>query len=78
MPSAPEPGSQDVQSPAKRYRAAIVSLDKHCQTSLGKHFFQRDKQQQDAIITLLEAGKVNIGGSSQSAPTTRPKYSNRG
>lgn len=67
VPGTPQQGPQEIQTPAERYRAGLVSLDEHCRNSLGKVFTDLDETQQDAVITQLEEGKVRIQGSTSKA-----------
>lgn len=67
VPGTPQQGPQEIQTPAERYRAGLVSLDEHCKSSLGHPFVDLDESQQNAVITLLEEGKVRIQGSTSKA-----------
>lgn len=67
VPGTPQQGPQEIQTPAERYRAGLVSLDEHCKSSLGKVFVDLDEAQQDSVITQMEEGKVRIQGSTSQA-----------
>jgi gluconate 2-dehydrogenase gamma chain len=41
-----------------RYRAALAGLERHCVTSFGKSFTAIDSAQQDAVLGMLEDGKI--------------------
>jgi gluconate 2-dehydrogenase gamma chain len=55
-------GPQFRQTPAERYRMGLIGLDQYASTRHGKPFAQLGADQQDAVITDLEAGKVAIEG----------------
>ena len=67
VPGTPEQGPQEIQTPAERYRTGLASLDKHCQTTLGKAFIDLTEDQQDQVITELETGKVRVEKSTPQA-----------
>jgi gluconate 2-dehydrogenase gamma chain len=67
VPGTPQQGPQEIQTPAERYRSGLASLDAHCQASHGQAFADLDEAQQDAVVALLEEGKVAIQGSTAKA-----------
>lgn len=58
----PQQGPQFRETPAERYRSGLAALDKHCQGSLGKRFVALAGEQQDAVISALETGKLILPG----------------
>lgn len=60
-------GPQFRQTPAQRYRMGLIGLDAYAAKQHGKPFVDLAADQQDAIITDLEAGKVAIDGTDSKA-----------
>ena len=66
-PGAKQQGPQSAQTPAQLYRQALAALAKHChahpeQCGGGKPLASLDPQQQDAILTGLEDGSLELEG----------------
>jgi len=60
-PGTPSQGPQFKDTPAERYRAGLKSLDDHCKQSFsGKAFNELSPAQQDALLTQLEAGSLQL------------------
>jgi gluconate 2-dehydrogenase gamma chain len=60
-PGTPSQGPQFKDTPAERYRAGLESLDDHCKQSFsGKAFNELSPAQQDALLTQLEAGSLQL------------------
>jgi gluconate 2-dehydrogenase gamma chain len=58
----PEQGPQFKATPAERYRSGLAALERHCQGSLQKNFAALGGEQQDAVISALESGKLTLPG----------------
>lgn len=58
----PQQGPQSRETPAERYRSGLAALDKHCQGALGQRFVALAGEQQDALISALETGKLMLHG----------------
>jgi gluconate 2-dehydrogenase gamma chain len=55
-------GYQSRLTPAELYRTAIKAVDEHCRQAFGgKTFSALSTDQQDSVLTELEAGKVKTG-----------------
>jgi gluconate 2-dehydrogenase gamma chain len=60
-PGTPSQGPQFKDTPAERYRAGLESLNDHCKQSFsGKAFNELSPAQQDALLTQLEAGSLQL------------------
>jgi len=60
-------GYQLEHPPALLYRAAIKSLDAHCQATLGSIYADLSEDQQDAILKRLDEGALELDGVSAKA-----------
>ncbi|MET0331138.1 MAG: gluconate 2-dehydrogenase subunit 3 family protein [Dyella sp.] len=58
--SAPQFGYQLRFTPRELYRVAIAAVDKWCQSNHGKPFAQLDGATQDAVLGMLEKGKIAL------------------
>lgn len=58
----PSQGWQLALPPAQLYRASLLALDRWCLGSRGKRFAELAAADQDEVLTLLEGGKVELGG----------------
>ncbi len=58
----PSQGYQSRLAPSEYYRAAIAGTEAHVKGKHGKGFTTLTAQQQDAVLSELEAGKVNLNG----------------
>ena len=56
--AAPELGYQARQTPREVYRAGIAATDQACGAQYGKRFAELAPQEQDAVLTALEQGKL--------------------
>jgi len=56
----PEQGWQTRLTPAACYRAAIPRIDAHCQATLGADFAALKDTQQDAVLSGLESGGIDL------------------
>lgn len=56
----PTQGYQGSQNPAERYRAGLAAIDKFLQGRDKKNFTDLAPDQQDAFLTDLEAGKIEL------------------
>ncbi|MDE1145882.1 MAG: gluconate 2-dehydrogenase subunit 3 family protein [Azospirillaceae bacterium] len=63
----PQQGPQFQQTPAERYRAGLAALDAYCAQAQGKAFADLTPDQQDALLTDMEGGKVDLGGTDAKA-----------
>jgi len=64
----PGQGPQSPLTPAMRYRKSLAALDAHCQSAyLGKIFAEIPPAEQDRLLTMLEAGTLQLGGLSGKA-----------
>lgn len=59
--SPPQFGYQLQMTPRELYRSALAGLADAVQKQTGKAFADLDTSQRDAILTALEAGKMDIG-----------------
>jgi gluconate 2-dehydrogenase gamma chain len=57
----PEQGTQSALTPAERYRQGLAAIDVYCQTHLGKPFVGLNGEQQDALLSSMEKGTVDLG-----------------
>ena len=58
----PQQGPQFIETPAERYRIGLAALDAHCTSTLGgKTFAALTADQQDHVLTQLEAGSIAVG-----------------
>jgi gluconate 2-dehydrogenase gamma chain len=56
-------GPQSSQSPRALYRSALAALDRYCREHAGgRSFAELSAQQQDALLTGLEAGTLTLEG----------------
>src|SRR6185437_8274048 len=56
-------GPQSSQGPGALYRNALSALDHHCRASEGgRSFTELSGEQQDGILTALEAGTLSLEG----------------
>lgn len=55
-----EQGYQSKLTPAQLYRQAISDIDKLCREQHGKLFSQLNAAEQDALLSALEKGNVNL------------------
>ena len=58
----PEQGDQSPLVPQQRYRLGIAALNKYTQSSTNKNFSDLTPEQQDSILTDMEAGKIHFDG----------------
>ena len=59
----PTQGYQLRLTPAQLYRAGIKAVDDHCRAQLGgKRFSELPPDQQDAVLSGMEAGKLDLPG----------------
>jgi gluconate 2-dehydrogenase gamma chain len=49
-------------TPAQLYRTAFLALDRWCLGTKGKRFVELAATDQDEVLTLLEGGKIELGG----------------
>jgi len=56
----PEQGWQMRMTPAACYRAAIPRIDAHCRATLGAAFAALGTAQQDAVLSGLDAGSIDL------------------
>jgi gluconate 2-dehydrogenase gamma chain len=56
----PEQGWQMRMTPAACYRAAIPRIDAHCQAKLGATFAALGEAQQDAVLSGLDTGSIEL------------------
>ena len=56
----PEQGWQMRMTPAACYRAAIPRIDAHCEATLGAAFAALGEAQQDAVLSGLDAGSIDL------------------
>lgn len=61
----PEQGPQSPLTPAERWRHGLAALDKYCQKQFQKGFIQLDASQQDAILTDMEKGTLDLGADAE-------------
>ncbi len=59
----PQQGSQSADPPAVAYRKALAALDRYCRAQPGKPFAELPSEQQDQVLSGLEAGSVQLEGS---------------
>jgi gluconate 2-dehydrogenase gamma chain len=64
----PEQGPQSALTPADRYRQGLAALDAHCQAHFNAGFAQLDGAKQDALLTQMETGKLDLGANVEVAP----------
>jgi gluconate 2-dehydrogenase gamma chain len=58
--AAEEFGYQGALTPREVYRAGIAALDRHCRQNFGKVFAELPAENQDALLTDLEKGKLDF------------------
>ena len=59
-----EQGPQSADGPAALYRTALAALDRHCRAQPGgKSFPEMSAEQQDGILSSIEAGTLQLDGS---------------
>ena len=56
----PQQGWQMRMTPAACYRAAVPRIDAHCRATLGADFAALGAAQQDAVLSGLEAGSIDL------------------
>ena len=56
----PQQGWQMRMTPAACYRAAVPRIDAHCRATLGADFAALGDAQQDAVLSGLEAGSIDL------------------
>ena len=64
---APSQGWQLALTPAQIYRIGFLALDRWCLGVNGKRFVDLGPADQDAVLTLLEQGKIDLDGVSSAA-----------
>jgi gluconate 2-dehydrogenase gamma chain len=57
---APEQGWQTRMTPAACYRAAVPRIEDHCQSTYGAAFAALKSGQQDAVLSRLDAGTIDL------------------
>lgn len=62
LEGTPSQGWQLALTPVQIYRAGLLALDRWCQGSKGKRFAELAAADQDEVLSLLEAGKIELGG----------------
>lgn len=63
VPAPPEMGFQSTLAPRDIYRTGIAELNRHCQATLGgKRFHELDPAQQEALLSQLEKGQLELSG----------------
>ncbi len=60
-------GYQSEHPPAQLYRSAIEALDAHCEGAEGAVFAALSEERQDAILTRIEEGELELDGVSAAA-----------
>jgi gluconate 2-dehydrogenase gamma chain len=58
----PQQGPQSADPPAVVYRKSLAALDRHCRTQGGKPFAELPPDNQDQLLSGLEAGTVQLEG----------------
>lgn len=67
LDGTPGQGWQIAIVPAQMYRMSLFAIDRWCRGSRGKRFAELSAADQDEVLTLLEGGKVELGGISSAA-----------
>jgi gluconate 2-dehydrogenase gamma chain len=62
LEGTPTQGWQLGLVPAQVYRTGLLALDRYCLGANGKRFNELAPADQDHVLTLLEGGKVDLGG----------------
>ena len=57
----PEQGTQSALTPAERWRQGLAAMDTYCQAHFSKNFSALTGDQQDALLSSMEKGSVNLG-----------------
>lgn len=60
LPGLPTQGYQGEANPAQRYRTGLAAIDAFLKQRDGKTFVQLQPADQDAFLTAMEAGKVDL------------------
>jgi gluconate 2-dehydrogenase gamma chain len=60
---SPQQGPQSADPPAVVYRKSLAALDRYCRAHGGNPFAQMPSDQQDQLLSGLEAGSVQLEGS---------------
>ncbi|MBS7810125.1 gluconate 2-dehydrogenase subunit 3 family protein [Roseococcus pinisoli] len=59
----PQQGLQEEHPPNRRYREALAAIAAHCREKMGGRLFHTlSSQEQDALLTAMEAGTSGIAG----------------
>ncbi len=56
-----EQGPQSSLTPAQRWRRGLAALEEYCQKTQGKGFTALDGEQQDALLSAMEKGTLDLG-----------------
>jgi len=64
----PEQGTQSALTPAERYRQGLAAIDAYCQAHFGKPFVGLNGEQQDALLSSMEKGTVDLGSGVEVQP----------
>jgi gluconate 2-dehydrogenase gamma chain len=64
---APSQGWQLAFTPAQMYRIGFLALDRWCAGTKGKRFAELAAFDQDEVLGLIEAGKIDLNGISSAA-----------
>jgi gluconate 2-dehydrogenase gamma chain len=59
---SPSQGWQVALTPAEIYRTGLLALDRWCLGLKGKRFTELPMSDQDAVLTLMETGKIDLEG----------------
>lgn len=57
----PEQGTQSPLTPAGRWRQGLAAIDAYCQAHFQKNFTGLTGEQQDALLSSMEKGAVDLG-----------------
>lgn len=57
----PEQGTQSPLTPAERWRHGLAAIDAYCQAQFSRNFTGLTGEQQDALLSSMEKGTVNLG-----------------
>lgn len=60
LPALPTQGYQGEANPAQRYRTGLAAIDSFLKQRDGKSFAELQPAEQDAFLTAMEAGKVEL------------------
>jgi gluconate 2-dehydrogenase gamma chain len=61
LEGTPQQGPQFRDTPAERYRKGLAALNAYCRGATGQPFAALSTPQQDAILTKLDTGTVDLG-----------------